>query len=207
MSKKITDRQKEILEFIRQFVNETGYPPTVREIANHFGLSSTFGVQRHIEALQKKGYLAKGTNTSRGLSLVKGATPEHEPYVHIPVVGRVAAGMPITSYENIDGNLLVDKNFLNHRDQHFALKVKGDSMIEDGIFEGDYVIVSPEKDPRNDEIVVASIEGDVTVKRFMRATDHIELLPSNAKYKPITIQNTESFDIIGKVVGVMRWLA
>jgi repressor LexA len=206
MSKNLTQRQKEILEYIRKFRDEKGYPPTIREIATWFGFTSTFGVQRHLDALRKKGYLSKDSNTSRGFTLVGGASVEPLPFISVPVIGRVAAGVPITAIENFDGNLLVDKNFLRGRDTHFALKVKGDSMIDDGIFEGDYVIVSPETEAKNDEIIVARIGDEATVKRFQAKAGHIQLIPANTKYKPITVNDVDNFAVIGKVVGVMRWL-
>lgn len=208
MSEQLTERQKEILEFIRQFIDETGYPPTLRDISRKFGMSSTFGVQRHIDALTKKGYLSKESNTSRGLCLVRDESSRNEPdpFSQIPIVGRVAAGLPITAMENIEGSLLVDNNFLRHRDNHFALKVKGDSMIDDGIFDGDFVIVSPSVDAHNGEIVVASLLDEVTVKRFSNRNGQIQLLPANKQFSPIIINNLENFTIIGKVVGVMRWL-
>ncbi|MCE1187706.1 MAG: transcriptional repressor LexA [Ignavibacteria bacterium] len=207
MSEQLTERQREILEFIRQFIDETGYPPTLREISRQFGMSSTFGVQRHLDALKKKGYLSKDSFTSRGLSLVKSeSAAEAVPFSQIPVVGRVAAGLPITAIENIEGNLLVDNNFLKRRDNHFALRVKGDSMIDDGIFDGDYVIVAPSTDAREGEIVVARLQDEVTVKRFSQKQGQIQLLPANKHFSPIIVNNLEIFTIIGKVVGVMRWL-
>lgn len=208
MNEQLTDRQKEILEFIRQFIEESGYPPTLRDIARKFGMSSTYGVQRHIDALTKKGYLSKESNTSRGLCLVRDDSKGNEAdlFSQIPVVGRVAAGLPITAMENIEGSLLVDNNFLRHRDNHFALKVKGDSMVDDGIFDGDFVIVSPSAEAHNGEIVVARLLDEVTVKRFSNKNGQIQLLPANKQFQPIIINNLENFTIIGKVVGVMRWL-
>lgn len=207
MSEQLTERQKEILEFIRQFIEEAGYPPTLRDISRKFGMSSTFGVQRHIDALTKKGYLSKENNTSRGLCLVREESNNDAPnFSQIPIVGRVAAGLPITAMENLDGSLLVDNNFLKHRDNHFALKVKGDSMIDDGIFDGDFVIVAPSNEVHNNEIVVARLHDEVTVKRFLNRNGQIQLLPANKLFQPIIINNLESFTIIGKVVGVMRWL-
>lgn len=207
MSKNLTDRQEEILNFIDEFIRECGYSPTLRDIGSRFGLASTFGVQRHIDALEKKGYVTKGTNTRRTISLIKASnTIDIDPFRRIPVVGRVAAGVPITAIENLDGNLLVDNAFLKNKNEHFALKVKGESMIDDGIFDGDYVIVSPCSEADNDEIVVAQLGDEATVKRFHQKNGLVQLLPANKSFLPITINNFEEFSIIGKVVGVMRWM-
>jgi repressor LexA len=208
MSKKLTERQEEIYHFIDAYIKENSYAPTLREIGNQFGIVSTFGVQRHLDALSKKGYIVKGSNTSRTLSLVKTAETGYvEPVCRIPVVGRVAAGVPITAIENMEGNLLVDSAFLKAKDEHFALKVKGDSMIDDGIFDGDYVIVCPVNQAAHDEIIVAMLQDEVTVKRFYHKGNEIQLIPGNKAYRPIPINNFEDFSIIGKVVGVMRWMA
>ncbi len=208
MSKNLTDRQEQILSFIEEYIRENSYPPTLREIGNRFGIVSTFGVQRHLDALNKKGFLNKGANTSRTLSLVRQEkTAEVLPFRQVPVVGRVAAGVPITAIENLDGNLLIDNAFLKNKDEHFALKVKGDSMIDDGIFDGDFVIVCPATEAEHDEIIVAMLQDEATVKRFYNRAGVIQLLPANKSFKPIIINNFEEFSIIGKVVGVMRWMA
>jgi repressor LexA len=208
MSKKLTDRQEQIYHFIDEYIKENQYAPTLREIGNKFGIVSTFGVQRHLEALSKKGYIQKGNNTSRTLSLVKSAeTGYSDPFKCVPILGRVAAGVPITAIENMEGNLLLDSSFLKSRDEHFALKVKGDSMIEDGIFDGDFVIVCPTNEVSHDEIIVAMLRDEVTVKRFYHKGSQIQLIPGNKAYQPIPIKNFEDFSIIGKVVGVMRWIA
>ena len=208
MSKNLTERQEHILAFIEEYIKENSYPPTLREIGNQFGIVSTFGVQRHLDALNKKGFLNKGINTSRTLSLVRQSKDiEKDPFRRVPVVGRVAAGVPITAIENLEGNLLVDNVFLKNKDEHFALKVKGDSMIDDGIFDGDYVIVCPATEAEHDEIIVAQFLDEATVKRFHNKAGVIQLMPANKAYKPIPINNFEEFSIIGKVVGVMRWMS
>ena len=215
MSKEITSRQQEILQFLQQFISESGYPPTLREIGKQFGMSSTFGVQRHIEALQKKGYLSRDSNTSRGLNILRDSDNNELPsiqredsdYAKVPVIGRVAAGMPITAIENREGSLLIDGSFLRSKEDHFALKVKGDSMIDDGIFDGDFVIVSPSREAHQDEIIVARLHDEVTVKRFHQKNGKVQLIPANVKYKPIDVKDLNEFTVIGKVVGVMRWLA
>lgn len=210
MKKELTDRQKEILEFINQFRNENGYPPTLREIARNFGMVSTFGVKRHLDALEKKGYLTVESNSSRAINVLDEEANSNifridESYARIPIVGRVAAGVPISAIENIEGNLVVDPNLIKKGNESFALRVKGDSMINAGIFDGDLVIVSSQSEAINNDIVVAMIDNEATVKRFSNKRGKIQLLPENDNYKPIDINFSENFSIIGKVVGIMRW--
>ena len=214
MRNKLTDRQEEILIFIQQFTNENGYPPTLREIGKHFQISSTFGVKRHLEALVKKGHITIESNASRGISMIK-RNQEDFPekyldsesvFLKIPVVGRVAAGLPITAIENMEGSLVVDPAFLKRSQDAFALRVKGDSMIDVGINDGDLVIVSPNEQSRNGDIVVAMLNDEATVKRFEVVNKKIKLIAENSAYLPIEIKREDDFKLIGKVKGVVRWL-
>ncbi len=201
----ITDRQQEILNFIQDYVEFNSYPPTYREIGKKFNIASTFGVKRHIDALVKKGYLNNSNNLSRTLTLVVNNNPIHkEPIVEIPVVGRVAAGYPILAEENIEGHLTIDRNMINSTSDCFGLKVRGDSMINAGILEGDLVIVSPQKQASNGDIIVALLGDEATMKRFQIEDGRIFLIPENEKYEPIPVNNTEEFSIVGKVIGVFR---
>ncbi len=211
--KQLTDRQEKILSFIQQFQQESGYPPTLREIGKHFGISSTFGVKRHLDALVKKGYLNILGNASRGISINKDELFNPEPINisekesnKIPIIGRVAAGSPILAEENIEGSVLIDQTFLKKSDNYFALKVKGDSMIDAGIFDGDLVIVSPQVYANNGDIIVARISDEVTVKIYEFKNQVVKLIPQNKDYKPIVVENKEEFSIVGKVTGVLRWL-
>jgi len=214
MKTKLTDRQEEILEFIQQFTRENGYPPTLREIGKHFQISSTFGVKRHLEALVKKGHINIESNASRGISLIRKNHDElfdrsfndDGVFVRIPIVGRVAAGLPITAIENIDGSLIVDPAFLRRAEDSFALRVKGDSMINAGINDRDLVIVSPNEQSKNGDIVVAMLNDEATVKRFELSDKKIKLIAENNAYLPIEIKNQDDFKLIGKVKGVVRWL-
>jgi len=215
MKTQLTDRQDEILSFINQFREENGYPPTLREIGKKFGISSTFGVKRHLDALVKKGYLNIESNASRGISFQKDTNDfeanifniEKEYGFHkVPVVGRVAAGTPILAEENIEGNIVLDSSFIKRSEDSFALKVKGDSMINAGIIEGDIVIVSSTHEIHNSDIVVAMLDNEATVKTYEIKNNKIRLLPQNEKYKPIEIIPSNDFKLIGKVVGVIRWL-
>ena len=212
MKEKLTEKQNEILIFIKSFISENGFPPTLREIGRNFGISSTFGVKRHLEALKKKGYLNISSNVSRAISITNSNDEQVERVIsrsedvhQIPVVGRVAAGSPILSEENIDGNISIDRSFIRNAAGCFALKVQGDSMIDAGIFEGDLVIVSPQTFAQIGDIVVARLETEITVKIFDNINKEVVLLPRNEKYSPIRINNNEDFSIIGKVVGVLRW--
>lgn len=210
MKKQLTERQEEILKFIQQYRDLSGFPPTLREIAKNFDMASTFGVKRHLDALEKKGYLNIESNASRGISLQKfdddTNTGYNDGFAKIPIVGRVAAGTPITAIENIEGSVVVDSSFMRKADNCFALRVKGDSMINAGIFENDLVIVLPKKEAANGETVVAMLEDEVTVKKFEIKSNKYRLIPENEKYQPIDVTGRKDFSIVGKVVGVVRWL-
>ncbi len=211
MKNELTERQQEILNFIHQFRDENGYPPTLREIGRRFSISSTFGVKRHLDALVKKGYLNIESNASRGISIIKEDPSgieevRNDIYRRIPIVGRVAAGSPILAMENIEGSVVIDSAFMKKSQDCFALKVKGDSMINAGIFENDLVIVTPRNEAVNGDIVVAMLEDEVTVKTFEKKNNQIRLLPQNDSYQPIEVDKSKEFKIVGKVTGVVRWL-
>lgn len=208
----LTERQEEILNFIQQFQQESGYPPTLREIGKRFNISSTFGVKRHLDALSKKGYLNILSNASRGISITKEESfndfhmdISEKGDNKIPIVGRVAAGSPIFAEENIEGSVLIDPSFIKKSKNCFALKVKGDSMIDAGIFEGDLVIIYPQSFASNGDIIVARINDEVTVKVYESKNQVIKLIPQNKNYDPIIIYNKDEFSIVGKVTGVLRW--
>lgn len=214
MKDKLTDRQEEIFSFIKQFTLESGYPPTLREIGKNFQISSTFGVKRHLEALVKKGFINIESNASRGISLVRKNTDDFmdrsirddDVFVKIPVIGRVAAGIPINAVENLEGSLVVDPSFLKKAEDAFALRVKGDSMIDAGINDKDLVIVSPKEQAKNGDIVVAMLNDEATVKRFEFINNKIRLIAENNAYLPIEVKREDDFKLIGKVKGVVRWL-
>lgn len=212
MKNKLTDRQKEILDFIQKFISDNGFPPTLREIASNFGLASTFGVKRHLDALKKKGYLKIESYASRAITLNKISnefelenTTLDSKIISIPVVGRVAAGSPILSEENLEGTIAIDSNFFKNNKECFALKVTGDSMINAGIFEGDLVIVNPNEKVSQHDIVVARVDDEITVKNYEKKNDKIFLIPQNQKYETIVITERNNFSLVGKVIGVLRW--
>jgi repressor LexA len=205
----LTDRQEEILKFINSYREINGFPPTIREIAKQFQLSSTFGVKKHLDALVKKGYLQISSFASRGISTLHNSElpvlEKNELFSKIPIVGRVAAGSPILAEQNIEGSIVIDPSFIKRNEDCFALKVKGDSMIKAGIFEGDYVIVVPASEAKNGDIVVALIDDEATVKTFENRNGQIRLLPGNDNYQPIEIKNSSSFSLAGKVKGIIRY--
>lgn len=206
---KLTERQKNILNFIKEFVEANGFPPSYREIGNHFDISSTFGVKRHLDALVKKGYLNVFTNSNRSITLTEKSdilfnTKRENNSVEIPMLGKVAAGYPVLSDQNIDGTLLIDASLIKKGFKYFGLKVRGESMIDDGILEGDTVIVKAQKEAINNDIIIAMLDNDTTVKRYFKKNDRIELIPANKNFNPIVVKNKNEFSILGKVVAVFR---
>ncbi|GMR24843.1 MAG: transcriptional repressor LexA [Ignavibacteria bacterium] len=214
MKEKLTERQNEILIFIKDYRKENGFPPTLREIGSRFQISSTFGVKRHLDALEKKGYVVIERNASRGIRIIQddeyfdGDTTlvGDEFFNKIPIVGRVAAGSPILAMENIEGSIIIDPTFTKETENAFALRVQGDSMINAGIFEGDLVIVSPDNKGKSGDVIVAMLDDEVTVKTLNVKKNKIVLSPENDKYNPITVEDKNIFTIIGKVKGVVRWI-
>lgn len=220
--KKLTDRQAAVLDFISDHIGDTGFPPTIREIGDHLGISSTNGVNDHLKALERKGYLTREDAKSRAIRPLfdprgNPFDPSHtsdDPGVidevyNIPIVGRIAAGLPITAVENVEDRVSMGESLIGRPTDVFGLVVKGDSMIEDGIFDGDYIFVKKQQDARNNEIVAAMVDGEATVKRFFREkAGVIRLQPANAAMEPIFVTAAEARDtqILGKVIAVFRRL-
>jgi repressor LexA len=221
MTEPLTERQEKILSFIKKSILEQGYPPTIREIGEFFGIRSTNGVNDHLKALERKGYLLRGELKSRALSVIDGGKARTTSFpkkrelsvagggevAEIPVVGKVAAGAPILAQENITDHVRIDSMLLGDSGKRvFALRVAGDSMIGDGIFDNDYIFVRKQLQAENGEIVVVMIEDEATVKRYYPEGDRIRFQPSNPRLKPIYV-NRDDFretQIIGVVVGVYR---
>lgn len=206
MRPKLTARQQEMLDYIEEIVTTTGVPPSIRQIGEALGISSTNGVRSHLKALEKKGYIHRSLRTSRGIAMLDrlrrvASEAVQETTVAVPILGRVTAGVPILAVENHDGHLHLDPSMAKGRDT-FALRVEGDSMIEAGILDGDYVLVRPQANADNGDIVVALLEDDdVTVKRFYREADGFRLQPENATMLPIRVPEVR---ICGKVTGLVR---
>ncbi len=224
----LTLRQREILEFITSFIQDRGYPPTLREIGEHFGIRSTNGVNDHLKALEKKGFLCREDLKSRAMwpinggargepgegrgqviPLRKAGATEEDGVIDVPIIGRVAAGLPILAVENVEDRVRVDRFFLGAPPQEiFGLRVVGESMIEDGILDGDYVFVKKTPTAQPGDIVVAMIEEEATVKRYYPEKDSIRFEPANSNMRPIVVKRSEfrSVDLLGVVVGVYRKL-
>ena len=201
MLEELTFRQKEILNFISQAVQDRGYPPTLREIGRKFKIASTNGVRTILETLEKKGYIKRHPLLSRGIELIQSIRPN---FTLIPVVGRIAAGLPILAVENIETHLAVDKTFLPSG-EIFSLKVVGDSMRDAGILDGDYVLARRQETAEKGDIVVAVIGEEATVKKYVPLKNMIRLEPENPDYEAIIVdKKAPGFFIAGKVIGLMR---
>ena len=211
----ITDRQKEILTFIQRTTEERGFPPTIREIGEEMDIRSTNGVNDHLKALERKGFLTRGEQQSRSLVPTKrarmilglGAKKSDPTMLEIPLLGRVAAGAPILAQENVEDTVRIDSFLLGGNGKEvFALRVKGNSMIEDGIHDGDFIFVKKAPNASPGEIVVALIEDEATVKRYFPEGDRIRFQPANKDMEPIYVAKSDFKQtmILGRVVGVYR---
>lgn len=190
----LTKRQSEVLRYIQSGVLKNGYPPTLREIASFFNIQSVRTIFDHIVALEKKGYIKRDKGKRRGLRILRN--------IQLPVIGEISAGSPMAPL-NIEDYIELDK-FLNA--EHLFLKVKGDSMVEDGIRDKDIVVVKPQKVVRGGDIIACVIDGEVLVKRFKRNHGEVMLLPANKDMEPLLIKESEGkrLEVIGKVVALLR---
>lgn len=212
----LSKKAQSVFQYIVRSTRENGFPPTLREIGEEFGINSTNGVRYFLNILERDGYVHRNGRISRGLEVPEnslrrfirmyggaqlgGAAQEMQ---GIPILGRVAAGAPLLATENIEGRLSLDDSF-SSRDQRFALRVKGDSMIDAGILEDDLVVVRQTNRADNGAIVVALIGDEATVKKFRRYADRVELWPANQRYRPIVVRNAEELRILGVVMGLVR---
>ena len=210
-AQELNKREKAILKFIEKKISEDGYPPSVREIGKAVGLSSTATVHGYLGKLKDKGYIKKEDKKGRTLKLLKGGNGKpikNEPkdfyaqkeLIEVPLVGKITAGMPILAVENVTDTFPIPIDFVGSS-ECFMLTVRGESMIEAGILDGDYILVRKQADAVNGEIVVALIEDEATVKTFYKEKDHIRLQPENPTMDPIIVPTS---NIIGKVIGVYR---
>ena len=204
MKGKITERQQAIYEFIREMTASRGMPPTMREIGAKFGIRSTNGVEKNLLVLERGGYISRERGKSRGIAMIGGSRPSDS----VPLLGRVAAGLPVLSPENKDGDLTVDLSLfaLKSSQQVFALGVRGDSMMDAHILDGDTVLVQEQSVAMNGDIVVVMVDGEATVKRFFLENGRVRLQPENRTMEPLYFDGGD-LRIIGKVVGVMRRLS
>ena len=195
----LTDRQRQVLDLLRSHRQRCGYPPTLRELAAALGVTGTVGVMKHLAALEKKGYIARRGGDSRGIVLREASAPAA---TLLPIVGTVRAGAPQPPLEDIEGELAVDPALLRSGGR-FWLKVRGDSMIEAAIRDGDLALIRPQSFAADRDIVVALVDGEATLKRFFRAGDAIRLQPENAHLAPLVVP-AEAVTIVGKVVALLR---
>lgn len=200
-----TDRQQRILEVIREFTNECGYPPSVREIGERVGLSSSSTVQSHLKTLEKRGLLRRDPTKPRALvphDWKRSVPAGSMAVVTLPIIGKVAAGVPITAVENVDDHFTLPAGFVR-KSGSFMLRVSGDSMVDAAILDGDLIVVQPQPNAENGEIVVAMLDGEATVKRFYREAGRVRLQPENPSMSPIY---ADDVTIVGKVEAVIRKL-
>jgi repressor LexA len=199
--KPATERQRRILDVIVAFTAERGYPPSVREIGERVGLSSSSTIHAHLKALEKRGLISRDPTKPRALR--SGIKPPVRDLLVMPVLGKVAAGVPITAQEDIEGEFILPAGFVPRGSDAFMLRVQGDSMADAAILDGDLILVRPQRHAENGEIVVAMLDGEATVKRFYREANRIRLQPENRAMAPIYASDVE---IVGRVEAVVRRL-
>lgn len=202
----LTKKQKEVYDYIAAYQEHHGHSPTQNEIKDHFGLKSLGSVQKYLQYLNKEGVLLNQWNHRRGIEVKSAHAPIHDSDSElIPLLGLVAAGNPIEAIENPTNTIAVPRHFLKGGFQYFALTIKGESMIDAGILEGDVVVCRSTKEGRNGQIVVAVIDGEATLKTLsLQSKKHLELLPSNKNFSPIIVDDTMDFKIVGTLVGLLR---
>jgi repressor LexA len=203
VGKGLTKRQREILSYVMENLQERGYPPSVREIGSALGLTSSSTVHSHLAALEKKGFIHRDPSKPRAIEILKdGASQPPKRVVNVPVLGRIAAGQPIFAEENVEDVFPLPRDFVRE-DASFILRVRGDSMIEAGIHDGDYLVIRQQATANNGEIVAAMIGDEATVKRFYRERDHIRLQPENSSMSPIIARDVT---VLGKAIALFRRL-
>jgi len=210
MAKELTERQKSVLRAIQEWISEHGFPPTIRELGRRLGIKSLRGVTTHLDAIAKKGHLTR-KRSARGIRLlVQSTSSTVATAMHIPIVGRIAAGQPLLAQEQVEGHVAIDASLLGKTPAsatHFALRVRGRSMQGAGILNGDFVIVRQQPTAENGDIVVALLGEETTVKRFFKEDDRIRLQPENPAMDPILLEKDQPVELLGKVVAVFRQLA
>ena len=203
---RITAKQQEILEYIKETILKKGYPPAVREICEAVKLKSTSSVHSHLETLEKNGYIRRDPTKPRAIEIVDdNFNLVRRETVNVPIIGKVAAGEPLLAVQNVEGYFPIPSEYMPNK-QTFMLVVQGDSMINAGIFSGDYVVVEKQENAENGDKVVALVEDSATIKTFYKEKDHIRLQPENDFMDPIVISPDQQFQVLGKVIGVFRFM-
>ncbi len=203
---KISKKQSEILEYMKNEILNRGFPPSVREIGEAVHLKSTSSVHSHLETLEKNGYIRRDPTKPRAIEIVDdNFNLVRRETVNVPIIGKVSAGQPLLAVENIDGYFPIPSEYMPNN-KTFMLVVQGDSMINAGIFNGDYVIVEQQQTAENGEKVVALVDDSATVKTFYKENSHIRLQPENDTMEPIIVGSDQFFQILGKVIGVFRFM-
>lgn len=203
---KISQKQSEILEYMKNEILNRGFPPSVREICEAVHLKSTSSVHSHLETLEKNGYIRRDPTKPRAIEIVDdNFNLVRRETVNVPIIGKVSAGQPLLAVENIDGYFPIPSEYMPNS-KTFMLIVQGNSMINAGIFDGDYVIVEQQQTAENGQKVVALVEDSATVKTFYKENGHIRLQPENDTMDPIIVEQDQFFQILGKVIGVFRFM-
>ncbi|OGP92349.1 MAG: repressor LexA [Deltaproteobacteria bacterium RBG_16_48_10] len=203
---KLTTTQEKVFNFLKNFIGDRGYPPTLREIASHYGLKGPRAPQKTLNILERKGYIRRTPGGSRTIEILGSPLTKMRDVLSVPIVGRVTAGEPILAIENIEGYIHLDRSLVSSNNV-FLLRVQGDSMIEAHIQDGDFALVKPQATAEDGEIVVALIEDEATIKRIFQKRDLIRLEPANPAMEPIVVRKGgEKVTIVGKVVGIFRKL-
>jgi len=215
----LTDRQEQVLQYIRQSITERGYPPTLREIGAHMGIRSTNGVNDHLRALERKGYLTREDMKSRalrprpleddppaGAGVANDTTKADPDIIDVPILGRIAAGQPLLAEENVLDTVRIERTMVRGGKEVFGLRVTGDSMIDAGILNGDYIFVRKQLTANRGEIVVALIGDEATVKYYFPEKDYVRFQPANAQMAPILVRAADfrATMLLGVVIGVYR---
>lgn len=203
---KISQKQSEILDYMKNEILNRGFPPSVREICEAVNLKSTSSVHSHLETLEKNGYIRRDPTKPRAIEIVDdNFNLVRRETVNVPIVGKVAAGQPLLAMENVEGYFPIPSEFMPNN-KTFMLVVEGDSMINAGIFSGDYVLVEQQPTAENGQKVVALVDDSATVKTFYKEKDYIRLQPENDSMDPILVGPEQVFQILGKVIGVFRFM-
>lgn len=203
---KISKKQSEILEYIKNEISNRGFPPSVREICEAVNLKSTSSVHSHLETLEKNGYIRRDPTKPRAIEIVDdNFNLVRRETVNVPIIGKVAAGQPLLAVENVEGYFPIPSEYMPNN-KTFMLVVQGDSMINAGIFNGDYVVVEQQPTAENGQKVVALIDDSATVKTFYKEDGYIRLQPENDSMEPIIVEPDRPFQILGKVIGVFRFM-